>query len=218
MASTVLDSLLFRDSFGTPAMRGIFEDAALLARWHEVAAEQIIANVEAASKDENPLAQLLRRVFGERLTLERAVRTWASVDTAARAAVQAIDRVHGALRRLATVPLGPRWVADREHRPRVSVREPSWPDLVSLGVDEIRRTGAGSLQVSRRLRAMLVDLSSVAPAHRRDPIERELRLLDASDSRSFPDGDDLRLAGTPDPQGMGSFPPDAAAGAVSPPS
>jgi len=133
-------------------------------------------------------------------------------------AVQAIDRVHGALRRLATVPLGPRWVADREHRPRVSVREPSWPELVSLGVDEIRRTGAGSLQVSRRLRAMLVDLSSVAPAHRRDPIERELRLLDASDSRSFPDADDLGLAGTPDPQGLGSFPPDGAPGGVSPPS
>jgi AcrR family transcriptional regulator len=66
--------------------------AAILARWHDVAAEQIIANVEAASKDEDPLALLLRRVFGERLTLERAVRTWASVDSAARAAVQAIDR------------------------------------------------------------------------------------------------------------------------------
>jgi AcrR family transcriptional regulator len=65
---------------------------AILARWHEVAAEQIIANVEAASNNEDPLALLLRRVFGERLTLERAVRTWASVDPAARAAVQAIDR------------------------------------------------------------------------------------------------------------------------------
>ncbi len=66
--------------------------AAVLARWHEVAAEQIIANVEAVSNDENPLAVLLRRVFSERLTLERAVRTWASVDPAARTAVQAIDR------------------------------------------------------------------------------------------------------------------------------
>jgi 3-carboxy-cis,cis-muconate cycloisomerase len=36
MASTVLDSALFRDSFGTPAMRGIFEDAALLSRYTEV--------------------------------------------------------------------------------------------------------------------------------------------------------------------------------------
>lgn len=66
--------------------------AAVLARWHEVAAEQIIENVEAASKDDNPLVLLLRRVFGERLVLERAVRNWASVDAAARVAVQAIDR------------------------------------------------------------------------------------------------------------------------------
>jgi len=66
--------------------------AAVLARWHEVAAEKIIANVEAASKDDNPLAVLLHRVFSERLALERAVRGWAGVDPAARAAVQAIDR------------------------------------------------------------------------------------------------------------------------------
>jgi 3-carboxy-cis,cis-muconate cycloisomerase len=36
VASTVLDSALFRDSFGTPAMRAIFDDAALLARYTEV--------------------------------------------------------------------------------------------------------------------------------------------------------------------------------------
>jgi AcrR family transcriptional regulator len=66
--------------------------AAILQHWREVAAEQIIANVEAASKDEDPLALLLRRVFGEKLALENAVRTWASVRAAARAAVQAIDQ------------------------------------------------------------------------------------------------------------------------------
>ena len=66
--------------------------AAILSHWREVAAEQIIANVEAGSQDDNPLALLLRRVFGEKLTLEKAVRTWASVDATARAAVQAIDR------------------------------------------------------------------------------------------------------------------------------
>jgi len=66
--------------------------AAILKHWREVAAEQIIANVEAASKNDNPLPYLLRRVFGERLTLERAVRTWATFDPAAKSAVQAIDR------------------------------------------------------------------------------------------------------------------------------
>ena len=66
--------------------------AAILTHWREVAAEAIIANIEAAAKQGDPLALLLRRVFGERLTLEKAVRTWASVDANARAAVQAIDR------------------------------------------------------------------------------------------------------------------------------
>src|SRR5829696_7642035 len=50
--------------------------AALLKQWREIAAEQIIAGVEAASADKNPLEVLLRRVFGERLAIENAVRTW----------------------------------------------------------------------------------------------------------------------------------------------
>jgi AcrR family transcriptional regulator len=69
--------------------------AALLKHWHEVAAEQIIADVEAASPGNQALELLLRRVFGEqmkRLKLEGAMRTWASIDPAARAAVHAIDR------------------------------------------------------------------------------------------------------------------------------
>jgi AcrR family transcriptional regulator len=66
--------------------------AAILKHWREVAAEQIIANLEAASGDDNPLQLLLRRAFGTRPALENAVRTWATVDPAARSAVQAIDR------------------------------------------------------------------------------------------------------------------------------
>jgi len=66
--------------------------AAILAHWREVAAEQIIANVEASAKDDNPLPLLIRRVFGGRMALENAVRTWATVDPEARTAVQAIDR------------------------------------------------------------------------------------------------------------------------------
>src|SRR5215470_11520403 len=66
--------------------------AAILKAWREVAAEAIIANVEATSERENALAVLLRRVFSEKLALERAVRSWSAFDAAARAAVQAIDR------------------------------------------------------------------------------------------------------------------------------
>jgi AcrR family transcriptional regulator len=66
--------------------------AAILARWREVAAEQIIANVEASSSHENPLPVLLRRTFGGKPVLEVAVRAWALHDPVARAALQALDR------------------------------------------------------------------------------------------------------------------------------
>jgi AcrR family transcriptional regulator len=66
--------------------------AAVLKAWREVATDAIIAHVEAASADADPLAVLLKRVFSEKLALERAVRSWASFDAAAKAAVQAIDR------------------------------------------------------------------------------------------------------------------------------
>jgi AcrR family transcriptional regulator len=65
--------------------------AAILKYWREVATEQIIADLEAAAEQENPVLRLLRRTFSGRLALERAVRSWAAFDAAARAAVQAID-------------------------------------------------------------------------------------------------------------------------------
>ncbi|WP_354224909.1 TetR/AcrR family transcriptional regulator [Bradyrhizobium sp. F1.4.3] len=63
---------------------------AVLKRWREIAAEQIIAAVEAERNE--PVKALLRRTFGARLDLERAVRNWAAFDPAAQGAVRAIDR------------------------------------------------------------------------------------------------------------------------------
>jgi AcrR family transcriptional regulator len=66
--------------------------AAILKHWREVAAEQVIANLEAVAKDRDAVALLLRRAFSSTPALENAIRTWATVDPAARAAVQAIDQ------------------------------------------------------------------------------------------------------------------------------
>jgi AcrR family transcriptional regulator len=65
--------------------------AAILKHWRDVAAEQIIAGIEAA-KGEDPVAVLLRTTFVARLAVEKAIRSWAAHDPAARAALQAIDR------------------------------------------------------------------------------------------------------------------------------
>src|SRR2546421_11666056 len=64
--------------------------AAILKHWREVAAEQIIADLEAADNG-NPLPLLLRRAFGGKLALEDAVRTWATLDPGARTAAPAVD-------------------------------------------------------------------------------------------------------------------------------
>jgi AcrR family transcriptional regulator len=65
--------------------------AAILNHWSEVATERVIAGLDATPKDSDALSVLLRGAFSARPALENAVRTWATVDAAARAAVQAID-------------------------------------------------------------------------------------------------------------------------------
>jgi AcrR family transcriptional regulator len=66
--------------------------AALLQHWREIATEQIIATLESGANKGERLRLLLERVFTAKLTLENAVRTWATLNPAARSAVQAIDR------------------------------------------------------------------------------------------------------------------------------
>lgn len=66
--------------------------AAILTHWREVAAEQVIAELETIPEGGDALALLLRRAFSARLALERAVRSWATADAAARAAVLEVDQ------------------------------------------------------------------------------------------------------------------------------
>jgi hypothetical protein len=64
----------------------------VLAHWREVAAEQVIADLESIGHSQDALAVLLGRAFSGRLTLERAVRSWATVDQNALEVVQSIDQ------------------------------------------------------------------------------------------------------------------------------
>ncbi len=78
-----------------------------------------------------------------------------------------------------------------------------WEDFVTLGLTEIREFGATSVQVMRRLRALLEELlRTVRPEHRA-AIEEELRRLDATVADSWHDSVDLDRASDADPQGIG---------------
>ncbi|MEO2089881.1 MAG: DUF2254 family protein, partial [Gemmataceae bacterium] len=92
---------------------------------------------------------------------------------------------------------------DADGNPRVVYGTPDWPDYVTLAVTEIRHYGEGSLQVYRRLRAMLMHLIRELPEARRPPLEKELALLGTAVERGFPDEEDRQRAGVADAQGVG---------------
>ncbi|MEU9109860.1 DUF2254 family protein [Streptomyces xanthophaeus] len=89
-------------------------------------------------------------------------------------------------------------------RPRLVVPGRGWDDHLQLGVTEIREYGATSLQVCRRLRALLQDLLQTQPAERLPAIRAELTLLDEAVRRTFTDPLRRADARTPDRQGIGS--------------
>ena len=72
-----------------------------------------------------------------------------------------------------------------------------------LAVTEIRHFGGTSIQVARRLRAMLENLAEVLPPERTALLRSELTLLQRSAQRSFPEPEDQALAHVSDLQGVG---------------
>ena len=119
-------------------------------------------------------------------------------------AVQALDRLHDLLRRLAGRPWPTGRVADDDGRLRLIHPVATWDDFVLLAFTEIRRYGAGSIQTARRLRAAIEDLLSCVPDDRRPVLEAELARLDAEVELLYELPDDRRLARRADEQGLGS--------------
>ena len=118
-------------------------------------------------------------------------------------AVLAIDQIHHLLREVGNRYLAEGREGDRTGRIRLVYRTPNWEDFLHLAVTEIRHYGRDSIQVMRRLRAMLENLLETLPARRTPLLRRELDLLHQSSKRAFPDMDDQVLADIGDLQGMG---------------
>jgi uncharacterized membrane protein len=150
--------------------------------------------------------------YGFRLLVDVAARSAAPMMADPTTAVQAIDRIHDCLRQLATRPFHTGSHYDGEGCVRLLTREMNWESYVHLAVDELRGYASESLQVSRRLQAMLEDLLSVAPPGREPPLEEQLRLVGAAAERTFPDRPDRDAAVVADQQGIGSGSDRVAAG------
>jgi uncharacterized membrane protein len=118
-------------------------------------------------------------------------------------AVLAIDQIHHLLRQVGTRRLDTGEVRDAAGNLRLVYRTPDWEDFVLLAVTEIRQYGAQSIQVMRRLHAMLENLRSVLPRQRGELLEEQSRLLHAAVQRGFNDPEDRARAEIADLQGVG---------------
>lgn len=118
-------------------------------------------------------------------------------------AVLALDEIHQLLRVVGQRNLETGQVRDGAGRLRLLYRTPDWEDFVRLAVTEIRHFGGESIQVARRLRAMLENLIETLPKPRATLLRRELKLLQRSAERFFSDPEDRALAKIGDFQGVG---------------
>lgn len=142
--------------------------------------------------------------FPLRLLVDIAIRALSPAINDPTTAVQAIDQIEDLLRRLVICRLDTGCVSDAHGRLRLVFPTPGWEDYLTLAFDEIRRYGAGSVQVTRRLRAALRGLAVVAvDPGRRAGVERYLAHLDATVGRSELDGEDRLRALEEDAQGLG---------------
>jgi uncharacterized membrane protein len=119
-------------------------------------------------------------------------------------AVQVLDQLAEVLRLIGDTELSSSRLGPGDELQRglvIPVR--SWEDYLELGVTEIREFGSSSVQVMRRMRAMLEELhEEVRPEHR-PAVEDELARLDATVSASFGQSVDQDRARVADPQGIG---------------
>jgi uncharacterized membrane protein len=141
--------------------------------------------------------------FAIRIMVDIANRALSAAINDPTTAVQVLDHLGELLRTIGTTEPGLEAVPEDGARGIVLIRARRWDDLLALALTEIREYGAGSIQVNRRLRALLEELhAKVLPGYRA-AVEDELARLDASVLAHFADSPDLDRAHAADRQGIG---------------
>ncbi len=118
-------------------------------------------------------------------------------------AVQALDQIEDLLLRLGRRRLELGAIRDSSGALRVIIPHPNWEDFVVLAFDEIRFYGATSVQVMRRMKALISDLISVLPDERKQAVRHFQERLNSTILRSFADPEEKLEASIEDRQGLG---------------
>jgi uncharacterized membrane protein len=150
--------------------------------------------------------------FAMRVMVDIAIRALSPAVNDPTTAVQVLDYLEESLRVVgsAEAPGGGASVEPLTSGVVMPVR--TWPDVLALGVTEIREYGATSIQVARRLRALFEELGELVLPENRAAVDDEMRRLDATVTAAHAESSDLALALSPDRQGIGG--PAVAPGAL----
>jgi uncharacterized membrane protein len=141
--------------------------------------------------------------FAFRIMVDVALKALSPAINDPTTAVLALDQIQHLLRIVGNRDLTNGQIRDGAGRLRLVYPTPDWEDFVHLAFTEIRHCGGESIQIARRLRAMLVDLIRTMPEARAVLLRHELALLHRSGERAFADPEDRALAEVGDFQGVG---------------
>jgi uncharacterized membrane protein len=142
-------------------------------------------------------------LFSFRIMVDIALKALSPAINDPTTAVLAIDQIHRLLRAVGKRQLRGESVMDETGQQRLIYRTPNWEDFVHVACTEIRSCGAGSVQIARRLRAMLDNLVASLPAHRHLALDQERQRLERMIDPLYAIPEDLALARVPDAQGLG---------------
>ena len=118
-------------------------------------------------------------------------------------AVLALDQIHRLLRVVARRRLNTGQVFDKTGQLRLVYRTPNWDNFISLALTEIRCYGKDSIQVVRRMRALLDNLIDIVPPQRAAALRVELEILNRGVERDFYHPEDRAHASVADSLGVG---------------
>jgi uncharacterized membrane protein len=94
-------------------------------------------------------------------------------------------------------------LADGDGHARLVLPGRDWENYLQLAVCEIRDYGSSSVQICRRLRALLDGLLDALPESRHTAVRAEISLLEQAIEREFTDPSHRAIARQADHQGIG---------------
>ena len=141
--------------------------------------------------------------YAIRLLVDIAIKALSPAINDPTTAVQALDQIEDLLVRLGRRRLEIGAFRDTSGRLRVLIAFPSWEDFLRLAFDEIRFYGASSVQVMRRMMALMSEMITLLPRERHYALRYWQQRLQTTIERSFGDIEDKLDALAEDRQGLG---------------